>query len=384
VEIEPFEMERIQSTWQNAVEYNLSDSGVRPLRLRELLGEEATSTSFLESPVGYPQTNGTLGLRERIASMYPDASAANVLVTNGSSEANFLAMWFLAVRAARIVHMCPGYLQMWGLARTFGLRVTPLWLEEIRGWQLDASRVCEVVTRGTKAVTVSNPNNPTGSVMRGEARRALRDAVVDADCWLLSDEVFQGAERLGPRTETLWTPGERTIVTNGLSKSYGLPGLRIGWLVGPEDIIAKLWSYRDYTTIAAGALSDRLATIALGSVQQERILTRTRAILQENFGTLERWLIEMSPLLAYVAPTAGAVCFVRYGLRIGSVELAHRLIDEHSTLTVPGRHFGLDGYLRVCYGSSPTYLTEGLRRIGTLLHDLTPANPQVPRRLPLA
>jgi len=364
-------MERIQSTWQNVVQFNLSDSGVRPLSFAELLPDPDTAARFLDYPVAYSQTNGTQELRETIAAMYAGASATNVLVTNGSSEANFLVMWSLAERGSNIVHMVPGYLQIWGLAKTFGVRVIPLRLNEYSGWQVDSEYLKEVCTRRTSAIAVCNPNNPTGAVMGPDERKALIDASRDADAWIISDEVFQGAERTEGRTESLWDPDGKTIITNGLSKAYGLPGLRIGWVVGSEDLIASLWSHRDYTTISPTYLSDRLAQRALEPRRRKEILARTHAILTENYGTLERWVREVSPALTYVPPTAGAICFLRYSIGMTSSEFATELIERKSTLVVPGEHFGLDGYFRVCYGSSPDYLSAGLERVGSLLRELS-------------
>lgn len=368
-------MERIQSTWQHVVQFNLSDSGVRSLRFADLLSDPEAETRFLGFPIAYSQTNGTQELREAIAAMYRGASAENVLVTNGSSEANFLVTWALAERETDIVHMVPSYLQIWGLAKTFGIGVTPLRIEEFRGWQFDPENLKQVCSRNTAAIAVCNPNNPTGAVMGSGEREALIDACWDHGAWLLSDEVFQGAERIGGGTESLWDPNGKTVITNGLSKAYGLPGLRIGWIVAPEDFIARLWSHHDYTTIAPSYLSDRLAQVALEPRRRREILTRTRSILTENYRILERWVREVSPALTYVPPAAGAICFLRYSAELTSSELAAELIEQKSTLVVPGEHFGLDGYVRLCYGSDPAYLAGGLARVGSLLGELSGREP---------
>jgi hypothetical protein len=369
-------MERIQSTWQHVVQFNLSDSGVRSLRFVDLLSDPAAETQVLGFPIAYSQTNGTQELREAIAAMYRGASAANVLVTTGSSEANFLVMWGLAERGTDIVHMVPSYLQIWGLAKTFGVGVTPLPIEESRGWQINPENLKRVCTRNTAAIAVCNPNNPTGAVMGAAERKGLIDACEEHRVWLLSDEVFQGAERTGGRTASLWDPNGRTIITNGLSKAYGLPGLRIGWIVAPEEMIARFWSHHDYTTIAPTYVSDRLAQLALEPRRRNEILARTRTILTENYRILELWARELSPALTFVPPTAGAVCFLRYSAQMTSSEFASKLIHEKSTLVVPGEHFGLDGYFRVCYGSDPAYLAGGLARVGSFVGELSQREPR--------
>ena len=370
VKIVPFEMERWQSTWENTVDFNLSESGVRPIPLRELLRDETATQRFLDHPLAYSQGNGTPELRSRIADLYRDATPGHVLVTNGSSEGNLLAMWHLVEKGDEVVVMLPNYMENWGLVQIFGGTVRPLPLREDRKWQFDPDELSSLVTRKTKAIAICNPDNPTGAVMGGVQRRAILDAAHDSGAWLLSDEVYLGAEREGPRTETVWGDHERTLIVNGLSKAYSLPGLRIGWIVGPPETVATLWGYHDYTTLAPTYLSDRLAQIALAPERREEILARTRSILQRNYAILGAWIRDHGALFSHVPPTAGAICFLRYALRINSSELGWRLLKEKSTLIVPGDQFRMDGFIRIGMGDAPAYLTQGLERIDALLREI--------------
>jgi aspartate/methionine/tyrosine aminotransferase len=257
-----------------------------------------------------------------------------------------------------------------GLAKTWGVRVKPLWLREELGWQFDPEELKKLVTKKTKAVQVCNPNNPTGSIMADAQRKALLDAVEDAGTWLLSDEVYLGAEREGPRTETLWGHYDKTLVTNGLSKAYGLPGLRIGWLVGPLPMIEELMGYHDYLTLTPTMLSDRLARVVLQKRRREEILRRTRGILRTNYPTVRDWIDAHGSLLSHVPPAAGAICYLRYALNINSSELVERLRKEKSVLLVPGDMFGMDGYVRIGIGPPTDYLLAGLDRFDELLREL--------------
>ena len=187
--------------------------------------------------------------------------------------------------------------------------------------------------------------------------------------WILSDEIYRGAERDGRETPTIWGRSDRAIVTSGLSKAYGLPGLRIGWIVGPPALVASLWSYHDYTTIAPGALSDALARRALEPARRARILARTRAILNRNFPIIAGWLDAHGDLFTYAPPDAGAIVYVRYHHAINSTELVTRLREEKSVLIVPGDHFGMDQYLRLGFGDDETYLRDGLARLGAGIAD---------------
>jgi len=366
MKIDVFKMERMQSTWENVVDYNLSESGVHPLNLKELL-TPAELESLTGVELGYTQTNGTVGLREAIARLYPGISLEQILATAGSSEANFLLMWSLVEPGDEVLFELPNYMQMGGLLRAFGAEVKPFRLRESLGWQPDLDEMRKLVTPRTKLIVLTNPNNPTGAVLSPEAMRGIVGLAAEVGAWILADEVYQGAELSGVRTPSFWGQWEKTLVVNGLSKAYGLPGLRVGWIVGPEEVVKRTWPYHDYTTISPSALSDRLATIALSPAKRERILERTRGILNANFPILEKWLRGHAGLFSFLPPRAGAIVFVRYALGIPSVDLVERLIREKSVLLVPGDHFETEGYLRFGYGSDRGYLLEALARVDEAL-----------------
>ena len=371
--IDEFVMERMQSTWENQVEINLSESGVRPLRLGELLPDPAEREALAGQALGYPQTNGTRELRSAIAAMYEGATPDHVEVTNGGAEANFITCWSLLDPGDDVVVMVPNYMQTWGLARAFAgsVKEWPLG-ETATGWRPDLNALESLVGAHTKLIVVCNPNNPTGARFSAAELDAMCAIAARAGAWLLSDEIYRGAELDGHETPSAWGRYERVIVTSGLSKAYGLPGLRTGWIVGPPPLVARTWSSHDYTTIAPGALNDRLARTALAPDRRLRLLERTRAILRANLPHVSAWLSARADRFSFVPPEAGAIVFVRYHHPIGSTALATRLREEHGVLIVPGDQFGMDGYLRIGYGGDPTELNEGLGRLQALLASLWP------------
>jgi aspartate/methionine/tyrosine aminotransferase len=367
--IQTFKMERMQSTWENVVDYNLSESGVHPLNLRELL-TPAELEALTGIEIGYTQTNGTVGLREQIARLYPGISLEQILATAGSSEANFLLIWSLIEPGDEVLFELPNYMQMWGLLHAFGAKVKPFRLREELDWQPDLDELGRLVTDKTKLIVLTNPNNPTGAVLSPGAMKGIVDLAARHGAWILADEVYQGAELHEPATPSFWGSYDKVLVVNGLSKAYGLPGLRIGWVVGPEEVIKRTWPYHDYTTISPSALSDRLASIALAPGNRDRILHRTRDILNANFPVLEDWLRRQDGLFEFRAPAAGAICFARYKLDVGSTALVERLIREQSVLVVPGDHFEMDGYLRFGYGPEKDYLLKALGRVEETLNKI--------------
>ena len=366
MKLEPFEMERMQSEWENRVSHNLSESGVHPMSLEELLTPEERAL-VLRQRLVYVQSNGTEELRASIARLYPGATAANVVATNGSAEANFISAWRLVEPGDEVVMVLPNYMQLWGVIRSFGATVVPVRLREESGWAVDPEEIRRAVNPRTKLVVVCNPNNPTGAILSPAERDAIVQAASAHGAWILADEVYRGAERDGVETETFWGSYERVVATCGLSKAYGLPGLRIGWVVAPVDRTGELWGRKDYVTISPGALSDLVARLVLRPATRERVLERTRGILRANYPVLEGWVGRRSAHFRLVPPRAGAIAYLRYAWKLNSTELVVRLRDERSVLIVPGDHFGMDGFLRVGFGNEPEDLQSGLARIDALL-----------------
>jgi hypothetical protein len=356
-----FDLERWQSTWENRVRFNLSESGVHPLSVGELLALAGSSAdALLDVRLGYSQSNGTDLLRERIAALYPGAEPEQVLVTTGSAEANYLAALRLIEPGDTVAMLLPNYLQLWGHTQNIGAVVRGFRLHEERQWAPEPAEIRAAIAPGTKLVVVTNPHNPTGHILSAESRRTIIDRAAEVGAWLLADEVYIGAEREAPITASFWGGYDRLICVAGLSKAYGLPGLRIGWLVAPKELVADIWARHDYTTIGPAGASDRLAGIALDPAVRPRLLARTRGILQQNFPVLETWLHSFGDTFAWVPPQAGAICFARYRPKVKGEDLVERVRVTQSVLLVPGDHFGMPGYVRFGFGNEAPELREAL------------------------
>jgi aspartate/methionine/tyrosine aminotransferase len=375
--IDLFKMERAQCLYENEVEYNLAESGVLPLRVDEILAGQDRG-HFLSLSLKYPESDGSPELRENIAEFY-GAAAEQVLVTNGGSEANHISLWGLLEKGDRTAVMLPNYLQSWGLARAYAGSVDTFNLVERREngkvrWALDGESLHRAVTKKTKLIVVTNPNNPTGAVLtEAEMNEVLRVAR-KANAWLMADEIYRGAEVNGPISPTFWNRYDKLIVTSGLSKAFALPGLRIGWIVGPKKTIAKLCHYHDYTTLTPPYLSDRLARIVMQPSRRDAILARTRQIINSNLPQVENWIHTHDDIFTYIPPVAGAIAFFGYRLPISSTALFDKLRKEVSVLITPGDHFGVGKYIRVGYGYDIDRTLRGLTRLDQALKKLQVKN----------
>jgi aspartate/methionine/tyrosine aminotransferase len=367
----PFALERMMSKWENLVEYNLSESGVHPLTVRELVGDPGLAEELLNTELNYPQTNGIVELREHIAALYPGATPDNVLVTVGCAEANFITVQAILGPGDELVVMLPNYMQIWGIGHNYGFRVKPFHLQAERGWAPDLDELNEAVSEKTRLIAVCNPNNPTGHILAQEDMDGMVAAAERVGAWLLADEVYSGAERLtDAQTPSFWGRYDRVLAMGSMSKAYGLPGLRIGWVVGPADTVDDIWARHEYTTISTTVLANKLAALALSPEVRPRLIQRTRDYLRRGFPILDGWLESHEGTFTVVPPQAAAIAFARYHLDVNSTEFVDRLMREKSVLIVPGDHFGMDHYLRISFGLPPDYLRAGLDRIHELIVEL--------------
>ncbi len=376
MKIDRFQMERTQCLFEKEVDFNLSESGVLPLSLGELVVGEAQRAELDTLALGYPHSTGRESLRKNIARFYGGDDPATVTVTNGGSEANYTTMWGLVGKKDRVAFMVPNYLQGWGLARAYGRRADAYRLVMRRNtagdwkWKLDIDSLRKAIKKSTRVIVVTNPNNPTGYVLSEDEMQVIIDEAKRVDAWILADEIYRGAEVNGPLSPTFWGRYDKVVITSGLSKAFGLPGLRSGWIVAPPKLISHLVQYHDYLTLTPSHLSDYLADIVMEPTRRDQILRRTQGIINRHLPVLEQWIARHADILHYSAPAAGAIATVKYRLPVSSETILNRLLHEQSVLITPGKHFGIGRYIRIGFGYDLEYTKKGLGRIDVLFEEL--------------
>jgi aspartate/methionine/tyrosine aminotransferase len=360
-----FDLEYFQSQFERTVEINLADSSVKCANVSDLLAGEDTRP-LLDLPLYYPEVNGTVLLRERIAALYPETSANNVLVTVGAAQANWMVCSTLLEAGDEVIVVSPGYRQVWGLARNAGCRVKEAQLRAEDNWKLDLDELESLATPKTKLISIVNPNNPTGSILSGEEMRRIVTICERTGAWLHADEVYCGTELNGDETPSFRGMYHRLMCVNSLSKAYGLAGLRIGWVVASTEMVEELWRRHEYAVIAASGPSMKLAEIALQPEKRRMLLDRQKKLSREGHAVLEGWVQEQEGRFSVRPAVATSIAFVRYHFDMPSAELADHIRRKASVLVAPGGYLGTEHHLRITVGYEPAKVRTALERIGTV------------------
>ena len=376
MKIEPFQLERWMTTYEVNVRWDIAESGIYPMSTREVIdllpeGERADALDrLLDLRLGYSEARGSAELRALIAGTYEDTSPDEVLITTGAIEANFVLFNELLSAGDRVVVVEPQYQQLRSVPAAIGCEVVSWRPRHDEGFRFELADLRTLATPGTRLIVVNTPHNPTGALLSADELRAIYGLAEDLDAWVLSDEAYRwldvpGGAPLAPPMRNL---GLRAISVGTFSKPFGLPGLRIGWIAAPEEIVRRCWGMRDYISLSPGKLNDALAVIAF--THREQIMARTREIVAANLPFAEQWFAANADLVSWTAPRGGLLAMMKYELDIPSFELANRLAEEYGVMLAPGAAFGFEGYLRIGVGQTSEIFQQGLWQTARCLNDL--------------
>ena len=358
MDIRPFQTERFFAAHEFSAPCNLCASDCESLSVGELLGAAGVPWEVIgQLRLGYTETQGSPALRKRIAESYAQAAPDQIVGLGAPEEGIFLTMHALLEPGDEVVVLVPCYDSLANLAEHLGCKVLRWPLLEAdepprgpAGWRLDLEALGRLVTPRTKLLIVNFPHNPTGFLPTGEEWRAVVETAARAGAWLFSDEMYRGLEHeSSARLAAGCDLYERAISLCGLSKTYGLPGLRAGWLaLRDAGLRDRILGWKDYTTICASAPSEALAGIALRSGEQ--IIARNRSILLSNLRLADGFFARRRALFRWNRPRAGSVALV--GLRDRSArDFCARLVSEAGVLLLPGGCLGSDDrHLRFGFG----------------------------------
>ncbi|MDQ3412651.1 MAG: aminotransferase class I/II-fold pyridoxal phosphate-dependent enzyme [Chloroflexota bacterium] len=364
--IDTFQLERWMTTYELAVKYDIAESGIAPLTTNDLLrllpeAEKAeTLQRLLDLRLGYSEARGTEALRSTLAATYANTSPDNILITTGAIEANYVIFNSLLDDGDEVVVVDPAYQQLQSVPAAIGCHVSYWKPRTDFGFRYDVADLTPLVTDRTRLIVINTPHNPTGAALSADQLQEVYDLAEQSGALVLSDEAYRWLEVPGgaPAIPPIRNLGERGISVGTVSKPFGVPGLRIGWIAGPVDIVQKCWAMRDFITLSPGGLNDALALIAI--THRDQIAARTRHIVEQNLDTAEAWFARNADLVSWTPPQGGLLSLMRFELDVPSYQLANTLAEEYSVMLAPGAAFGYEGYLRIGIGAPPEVFRRGL------------------------
>ncbi len=340
---------------------DLAASGMRAVTTAELLGDEARASEAFS--LSGPNDNGFAPLVEAIAG-FEGVPTSRIACAAGASGANALVVLALLSAGDEVVIERPVYDPLVALLALAGARVRRVARHASQAWQLPPDDVAAAVTDRTRLVVVTNPHNPTGAVLDENTLRAIGRAAARVGAQVLVDEVYRGATLPGraavPSAAHLEGP---FVVTNSLTKAWGLPGLRAGWVVAGEEVAERIRRTRDLLDVIGAFPAEQLAARAFARL--DWLTGRTTSLLAAQWPLVEQTLCSC-PALEFVPPGAGMIVFPRVRDEALAGEFANRLLGEHQTLVVPGRFFEAPAHFRLSFGGPRDALERGLEAVCAL------------------
>jgi aspartate/methionine/tyrosine aminotransferase len=339
-------------TRMGKVRFDLARSNIRGLS-KEELGLALDDVALSASDDGVP------GLRELLAKRY-GCGPSNLLVTSGATQGIYLAFAALLDAGDRVLLESPRYEPLARAAEERGAELHTLERRFDRGFQVELEELERSIGRNTRAIALTNLHNPSGAATSAEKLQQIGQLAREHGATVVASEVYlDGA--FAPGLKPAATLGPNLISIGSLSKVYGLGGLRIGWMVGPEDVVAKARLALDYLVCDLPAPSESIALLALRKAAE--IEERCRSIAKKNVAVIGEWVKKRDDL-AWSEPAGGTVCLVKLPTGLDAQELGTLLREKHSTLVVPGDFFGLRGFIRISAGMDEELLRQGLKNVG--------------------
>jgi len=365
--VRPFAIERYFARFEHSARVLLSSSDCEPLGLGDLLAlaDEDSLELWRDLSLGYTESPGLEALRREVAGLYTGVSPEDVLEVV-PEEGILLAMQTLLEPGDHVVVTFPGYQSLYSIAEDMGCEVSHWKADEAQGWRFDPAVLRSALRPNTKLVVVNFPHNPTGCLPSVDDFREIAGIVADAGARLFSDEMYrwlepEGVDRLPSACET----GPKAVTLCGMSKTFSLPGLRVGWLVTRDaDLMARLAAAKDYTTICGSAPSEVLALMGLRA--RTGIIAANLATIGASVAAVDRLAASHPGLITWTPPRAGSVALARIATDQGTYALCEQLVAETGIMLLPSRVFDW-GDAHVRFGLGRAGFAHGVEELSAWL-----------------
>ena len=367
--IEPFKVEIWMNEWETRCTYNLAETCVASITVEELLalsgGSADDLSGLLSMKLTYGDIEGSPRLRTAIANLYTNQCAENITVTHGTIAANMLVHKAIVEPDDHVLSIVPTYQQHYSIPKSIQADVTTLALREEDGFLPNLKALKASVKPNTKLIAFTNPNNPTGALIERPMLEDMVDIADSVGAYLLCDEVYRGTAQVGdgmsPSIVDLYSKG---ISTAGMSKVFSLAGLRVCWVIAPQEVREQVLIHRDYDTISVGMINDHFAAIALEHA--DKVLARSHEITRVNLALLEAWIAK-EPKVSWVKPRAGTTAMLKFNIPVTAREFCIDLVTKTGVMLTPGDAFDMEGYARIGFANNEQTLTEGLAALSEYL-----------------
>jgi len=369
MQILPFKIERYFARYEFNVDFVLCGSDCESMAIEDLLAYEPDAVDrFHRQWLGYTESQGNPSLRREICNIYRAIKPEQVLVHTGAEEAIFLFMHAMLNAEDHVLVHWPCYQSLMEVALSIGCEVTLWKAAEENGWALDPAQLQQHIKSNTKAIVINTPHNPTGYLMPRDTFQEISRIAQANGIILFSDEVYRESEyRIEDRLPAACDLGEHTVSLGVMSKTYGLPGLRIGWIATQNEAVYKRMAVlKDYTTICNSAPSEFLAELALR--HRKALVDRTQKIISENLNLLDQLFDRHAECFTWQRPRAGAIGFPKlHGEDVDT--FCKSLVKTVGVLLLPGTVYDDPGnHFRIGFGRQN--LPEAIGRLEAFLHRL--------------
>ena len=370
MEIDIFKIEEWMNEYCPKAKYDLTSTCIEPLSINDLLkiSGKTEPKDLYNTKLTYGEIHGSERLKKAIKSLYTNQNIDNITVTHGAIGANQLVYETIIDKGDEIITLLPAYQQHYAIPKALGADVKTLFLKENDGWQPDLDELEKNINSKSKLICFTNPNNPTGAVISDETLSEIVNLAKKYNVWILCDEAYRGLNT-GVRhySKSIADIYEKGISTGSMSKTYSLPGLRLGWIAANQDLIEKINKHREYNTISISILDDYFASIALEN--REKIENRNYKILEDGLKILKNWL-KTEPNVCANLPQGGTTALVRYNKNILSRELCRDLQDKTGVALLPGETMEMENTVRIGFCVDENILKIGLKAFSEYLKSI--------------
>ena len=368
--IDPFGIEMWMNEFEDHCDYNLAETCIKPMSINDLLKLSGTNINFYQEistmTMTYGAIEGTDRLRTLIASLFQKKEKQNVLICHGAIGANSLVYNALISPGDSVTSIMPTYQQHYSIPESLGAEIKIVQLKAENNFLPDLNELKNSLSSKTKLISLTNPNNPTGSVINEDLLARIVELAISHDAYILCDEVYRGTNQSGPEyTVSIADLYDKGISTGSMSKTYSLAGLRLGWIVSSHEILKMIFRHRDYNTISVGMINDYCASIALEN--RARISERNIPIIRGNLRILDDW-VKKEKRLSYIKPKGGTTALLKYDYDIPSRTFCIDILKNTGVLFAPGSALNMEGWIRIGYANDPKILTTGLEKVSEYLN----------------